>query len=80
MKLTAAISLLALAFAALAQQPAAPAAPGRGARPPAMRSAEILDDHRVTFRLRAANAAEVVLNGDWPEGRGVKLTKDDQGV
>jgi len=34
----------------------------------------------VTFRLRAANAAEVVLNGDWPDGRAVKLTKDDQGV
>jgi enterochelin esterase family protein len=78
MKLTVAISLLLLTFTAMAQQPAAPA--GRGARPPAMRSAEILDDHRVTFRLRAANAAEVVLNGDWPEGRGVKLTKDDQGV
>ena len=32
------------------------------------------------FRLRAANAADVVLNGDWPEGRGVKLAKDDQGA
>jgi len=82
MKITAATSLLALAFAATAQQPpaAAPAAPGRGARPPALRSAEILDDQRVTFRLRAATATEVVLNGDWPEGRGIKLTKDDQGV
>src|SRR5437016_14250696 len=84
MKPTAVVFLLFLAFTALAQQPpaAAPAAPGRGrgARPPALRSAEILDDHRVTFRLRATNAADVVLNGDWPEGRGVKLTKDDQGV
>ena len=34
----------------------------------------------MTFRLRAANAAEVALNGDWPDGRGIKLTKDDQGV
>ena len=82
MKLTLAIFSLPLAFAAMAQQPAAPSAPGggRGARPPALRSAEILDDLRVTFRLRAANAVDVVLNGDWPEGRGVKLTKDDQGV
>jgi len=74
--------LLFMAFAALAQQPpaAAPAAPGRGARPPALRSAEVLDEQRVTFRLRAANAADVVLNGDWPDGRGVKLTKDEQGV
>jgi enterochelin esterase family protein len=82
MKLITAISLFALALTAMAQQPptAAPAAPGRGARPPALRSAEVLDDQRVTFRIRAANAVEVVLNGDWPEGRGVKLTKDDQGV
>jgi enterochelin esterase family protein len=84
MRTTAGISLLFMAFTALAQQPpaAAPTAPGRGrgARLPALRAAEILDDQRVTFRLRAANAVEVVLNGDWPEGRGVKLTKDDQGV
>ena len=82
MKITAGAFILLLAFDAMAQQPpaAAPAAPGRGARPPALRSAEVLDDHRVTFRLRASNAAEVVLNGDWPEGRGVKLAKDDQGL
>src|SRR5271165_5858454 len=84
MKRTA-LTLLFLVFAASAQQPPAPApaaapGPGRGARPPALRSAEILDDKQVTFRLRAANASEVTLNGDWPEGRGVKLTKDDQGV
>lgn len=47
---------------------------------PPLRSAEVLDDNRVTFRVRAANATDVVLNGDWPDGRGVKLTKDDQGV
>jgi len=60
----------AAARRAHAQQPpaAAPAAPRRGARPPALRSAEVLDDQRVTFRLRAANAADVVLNGDWPDG------------
>ncbi|MEO8596708.1 MAG: alpha/beta hydrolase-fold protein [Candidatus Solibacter sp.] len=82
MKAKAAFCLLLLVFAVSAQQPpaAAPAAPGRGARPPALRSAEILDDQRVTFRLRAPIATDVVLNGDWPEGRGVKLTKDDQGV
>jgi enterochelin esterase-like enzyme len=82
MRTTTVVSFLFLAFTALAQQPpaAAPAAPGRGARPPALRSAEVLADQRVTFRLRAATATEVVLNGDWPEGRGIKLTKDDQGV
>ncbi|MBZ5584123.1 MAG: hypothetical protein LAQ30_18295 [Acidobacteriia bacterium] len=79
----AALSLLAAALAAFAQQPpaAAPAAPGRGGgRGAALRSAEILDDNRVTFRLRAANATDVVLNGDWPGGRGLKMTKDEQGV
>jgi enterochelin esterase family protein len=47
---------------------------------PPLRSAEVSEDNRVTFRLRAANATDVVLNGDWPDGRGIKLTKDDQGV
>ncbi len=57
------------------------AARGRGAgRGPALRSPEILDDQKVTFRLRAPNAAEVLLNGDWPGGRGLKMTKDDAGV
>ncbi len=83
MKIKLAISLLPFALAALAQQPpaAAPAVPGRGAgRGPALRSAEILTDNRVTFRLRAANATTVALNGDWPQGRGLAMTKDDQGV
>jgi enterochelin esterase-like enzyme len=85
MKIKLAVLLLPLALAALAQEPpaAAPGTPGRGgrgARPPATRSAEILDDNRVTFRLRAANAADVTLNGDWPQGRGIKLTKDDLGI
>ena len=49
-------------------QPAAGAPgaqPGRGmGRGPALRSAEILEDQRVTFRLRAPNAADVMINGD----------------
>jgi enterochelin esterase-like enzyme len=84
MKIKLTLLLSSLCLAALAQQPpaAVPATPGRGrgtARPPP-RSAEILDDNRVTFRLRAPNATDVVLNGDWPDGRGIKLTKDDQGI
>jgi hypothetical protein len=85
MKIKLAISLLPFALAALAQQPpaAAPAVPGRGAgagRGAALRSAEISNDNRVTFRLRAATATTVALNGDWPQGRGIAMTKDDQGV
>jgi enterochelin esterase family protein len=77
-----------LAVAVCAQQP--PAAPGAPVPAPAVgrgggggqavRSPEILPDSQVTFRLRAPGATEVNLNGDWPQGRGVKMTKDDQGV
>lgn len=72
-------------FALLSQQAAPPpgaAAPGRGmmgaaAGPP---SPEILPDNRVTFRLMAPNANQVVLNGDWPGGMNVAMTKDEQGL
>jgi len=77
-----------LAVAVGAQQPpVAPAAPGPapavgrgGGGGQAVRSPEILPDSQVTFRLRAPGATEVSLNGDWPQGRGVKMTKDEQGV
>ncbi len=49
-------------------------------RAPALRSPELAADQTVTFRLRAPNATDVTLNGDWPSGRGVKMTKDDAGV
>lgn len=61
---------------------------GRGARggqiggaptPPA-RSAEVASDGRVTFRLGAPKATEVLLNGDWEGGRGIAMTKDASGV
>src|ERR1035441_1188349 len=89
MKLKVAIVSSLLVLAAAAQSPpgapgAAAQTPGRGmpegGRGPALRSPEILDDQKVTFRLRAPNAAEVSVNGDWPQGRGVKMTKDDAGV
>src|SRR3954447_14094088 len=89
MKLKVAIVSSLLILAAAAQPPAASPpgtaataapAPGRGGRGPALRSPEILDDQKVTFRLRAPNATEVAINGDWPQGRGVKMTKDDAGV
>jgi hypothetical protein len=58
------------------QQPApaagAQAVPGRGAQRPRVVSPEILPDNRVTFRLLAPKATEVIVNGDWPGGRGVK--------
>jgi enterochelin esterase-like enzyme len=60
-----------------AQTPAPGFAMGFRAGP---RSPEVLGDNRVTFRLSAPNAMEVVLNGDWPGGSNVRMSKDDQGV
>lgn len=57
---------------AVAARPAAPVV-----------SPQVLPDQRVTFRLRAPNAKEVTVTGDfWLEQNhaAAKLTKDDQGV
>jgi L-ascorbate metabolism protein UlaG (beta-lactamase superfamily)/predicted alpha/beta superfamily hydrolase len=56
--------------------------PAAAARPPAVVSPQVLPDQRVTFRLRAPNAKEVTITGDfWLEqGRTANLVKDDQGV
>jgi enterochelin esterase family protein len=43
-------------------------------------SPEILPDRRVTFRLLAPKATEVVVNGDWQGGRGMQMTKDSSGA
>jgi para-nitrobenzyl esterase len=44
-------------------------------------STEIAGDHRVTFRIYAPKASEVLLTGDLIEGYGrVPLSRDDQGV
>ncbi len=80
---TALLTLLLSASAALSQQ--APAQPGggragRGAQGPRVVSPEILPDKRVTFRLLAPKAGEVLLNGNWDDGRNIKMTKDDAGI
>jgi enterochelin esterase-like enzyme len=69
------------AGALLAQPPQQPApGAGRAPAPPRVVSPEVLPDNRVIFRLRAPNANEVVVNGNWPDGRGLKMTKDGSGV
>jgi enterochelin esterase-like enzyme len=87
------LPLLVFALAAIAQgQPpaAAPAGntgpagrggPGRGGAP-AVVSPEILPDRRVTFRLRAPKATDVILNGDLWQKQGVteKMTRAADGV
>lgn len=47
---------------------------------PRVSSPEVLPDKRVSFRLRAPKATEVLVNGDWPGGRGIKMTNDGTGV
>ena len=64
-------------------QPGQAAGPGRGVGTgpaPAPLSPEIFPDGRVTFRLSAPKAAEVMVNGDWEGGNGIAMAKDDQGV
>jgi enterochelin esterase-like enzyme len=51
------------------------------ARPPAIRSPEVLDDRQVTFRLKAPKATEVTINGDWmPPKTNTPLAKGEDGV
>lgn len=79
------VAILLCAAPNAQQQPPAPGAqaqaPGRGMNQPTLPpSPEILPDNRVTLRLTAPNATEVLLNGDWPGGMGQAMTRDDQGV
>jgi enterochelin esterase-like enzyme len=50
------------------------AQPGRG---PAVKSPEVSDDGKVTFRLRAPNAKEVTVTG---MGKALAMAKDDRGI
>jgi enterochelin esterase-like enzyme len=75
-------ALLVFAMAselAIAQAPTTNAAPRRAMGQPPVRSAEIAEDRRVTFRIRASQAEEVFVNGQWPNGRAA-MNKDTNGV
>lgn len=65
-----------VAFLAQSLAGAAPARRGEG-QP--IVSPEVQADRRVTFRLRAPNAKEVTVSGEWGGGA-VPMKKDDQGV
>src|SRR5258708_30444908 len=72
---------LVCATAAFSQPAPGQVAAGRGAaKGPRVVSPEILPDKRVTFRLLAPKAGEVLLNGNWNNGRNIKMTKDDAGI
>jgi enterochelin esterase family protein len=79
------LSLFATSLACagiLAAQGPPPAAAGRGGRgnaPPAINSCEIHPDRTVTFRLRAPDATDVKVGGDFVQGAQA-LTKGEDGV
>jgi enterochelin esterase-like enzyme len=45
-----------------------------------VRSPEVLADGRITFRLFAPKAIEVLVQGNWEGGRGLAMTKGDSGL
>jgi enterochelin esterase family protein len=68
---------------ALLAQGAPVTSPGTGggqARAAKTRSAELLADGRITFRLRAPKATEVLVQGNWDRGHGLAMIKDDSGL
>jgi enterochelin esterase family protein len=68
-----------LALAALSPTPASAQFPRREPTPnDTLKSTEVASDRKVTFRIYAPKATEVLLSGDFGEGQ--KLTKDDKGV
>jgi len=60
-----------------AQAPAK--APAGRSRQVVVRSPQVQADRKVTFRLRAPKAAEVLVTGQWPEGKAA-MTKDANDV
>src|SRR5262245_914984 len=65
-----------LALAAL--PPSAAPAQRRSTTNDTVKSTEVADDHKVTFRIYAPKASEVSVSGDF--GLGGRMVKDDQGV
>jgi enterochelin esterase family protein len=64
----------------LAQAPVAPAGRGgRGNAPPAIKYCEVAPDRTVTFRLRAPEATDVKVFGDFVSGA-QDMKKADDGV
>jgi enterochelin esterase-like enzyme len=59
---------------------AQPPTPGQAQQGLGGRSGEVAQDGVVTFRLSAPRATEVVVNGNWEDGRGIAMTKDASGI
>jgi len=72
----------ALATTVLAQEPPAVSVGTGGgqAQAAAVKSPEVLADGRITFRLLAPKATEVLVQGNWQGGRDLAMTKDASGL
>src|SRR5947208_1548506 len=76
------LSAFALVLSIASAQPAPPAQAGRGGRgaaPPPVNSCEVRPDRTVTFRLRAPQATQVTMAGDFVEGS-KEMQKGEDGI
>jgi enterochelin esterase-like enzyme len=83
MKLIQAMIAPAVLSVALFAQEAPTTSPGTGGgqvRAAKVHSPEVLADGRVTFRLLAPKATEVLVQGNWERGHGLPMAKDGSGV
>src|SRR5689334_6281171 len=83
MMLIRSMVLSAIVCFILPAQEAPATTPGTGggqAQAAKVHSPEVLADGRVTFRLLAPKAAEVLVQGNWQRGRGLAMTKDSSGL
>jgi enterochelin esterase-like enzyme len=80
MKLThTLVAMLFITAPAWAQEAASTSIATGAEQSTKVRSPEMLPDRRVTFRLVAPKASEVLLVGNWSGGRNVPMTKDAAG-
>ena len=83
MRLIQTIAAPAMLCAALFAQEAPTTSVGTGggqAQAAKVRSPEVLADGRITFRLPAPKATEVLVQGNWQGGRGLAMSRDNSGV
>ncbi len=86
MRLLAFVAALLLPASLLAQQPGGSTGVGTGPGSAfglahaAVQSPEVRLDGRITFRLVAPKAAQAFVQGDWPGGRDLAMTKDSAGL
>jgi enterochelin esterase-like enzyme len=78
----AGLYLILISVNVQAQAPARPAAAPAFRMPVVIKSAEILPDNKVTFRLYSKEAGKVTVSGEWMEGFGASenLVRNDTGM